>query len=304
MTTSADVILCFEQLQVGEIAELVAGLSQDDLVDVEEWARHELRACVRPLHLRAAIADESLTRRHRALLWLVAELAARLGRNDELLELLFGIWRDDFSNAARLVETLIDVDRSGEAAVIAHMALHQDVCVERDRIDRALESICAPPDGWRASLEEFARAPSVEAWRELMQFTPDGFFYARTREAMRVLMAMNVDGNILFECATDIGTTPDAIQLVEEGKVDPDVVLERSRKGTVQSRGLWIGLAARAAYAQGDRFRAVRLLRDAYRRAHPDWPPIADAMELVRVADDELRAMLDKAGFRGAATLR
>lgn len=55
-------------------------------------------------------------------------------------------------------------------------------------------------------------------------------------------------------------------------------------------------MAARAALAKGDRFRAVRLIREAYARAHPDFMPAWEAQGLWDAADDEMRALLAAAG--------
>jgi hypothetical protein len=119
----------------------------------------------------------------------------------------------------------------------------------------------------------------------------------RTRNALRFLIDIGVDGDILFQCATDAGVTPDAIELVEKGLVAPSTVVARSNRGSPVARGPWLGLAARAALARGDKLGTARWLRAAYACAHPSFPPDLDMREIRGAADAELHAMLDRAGI-------
>jgi hypothetical protein len=89
---------------------------------------------------------------------------------------------------------------------------------------------------------------------------------------------------------------PEAIELVERGLVDPETCVRRGDEGPPLARAVWLGLAAQAAFARGDRFGTVRLLREACRIADPAFPPIASMMSIREQADDELREMLDRAG--------
>ncbi len=106
-----------------------------------------------------------------------------------------------------------------------------------------------------------------------------------------------MDPDLLFRFATRLGTTPDAVELAESGLVDPDTIKARADEGTPQARGLWLGLAAQAALARGDRLGAVRLLREAFEQAVDPFTPDTSAAAIRDLADDELRELLDKAGI-------
>ncbi len=214
----------------------------------------------------------------------------------DLLDLMFMAWHDEGASAAPAIEALVATNREDHAAVLSRSALADPACVERARILAALDVIAAPPANWRAAIDAFAAAPSVEAWRELIRFTPGERVYHRVRNTLQELIGRGVDGNVLFRCATDDGTTPDAIELVERGLVDTEVVVQRGREGPARARGIWLCLAARAAFEHGDRLGVVRLLRDAFRDAHADVPLDMFAAQIRDVADDELNAMLDHVG--------
>ena len=112
-----------------------------------------------------------------------------------------------------------------------------------------------------------------------------------------MLIGLGVNGDILFQCATRYGATPDAFELVERGQVAPETVIQRGREGPPEARGIWLGLAARAALVRGDRFRTVRLLKEAVETASPEFPPLTEVWAVRELADDELNEMLDKAGI-------
>jgi len=70
-----------------------------------------------------------------------------------------------------------------------------------------------------------------------MRFVPPELSYQRLRNSIRRLRQMGVDGNMLFLCACEMGMTPDAIGLVEDGLVDADVIVDRaSRSGDAAQR--------------------------------------------------------------------
>ncbi len=228
---------------------------------------------------------------------LAAEAAARLDRPGELVGLLLAEWRDRGESPARYVEYLVHLGHDHMAAVLARYLLSKPDCPERSRIEAALESIGSPPDRWQEAVLMFAAAPSLDAWEQLMQFTPDDVFYHRERNTLQMLLGLGVDGDILFQCATRYGATPDALELVERGQVAPETVVQRGRDGPAEARGLWLGLAARAALICGDRFRTVRLLKEAVETASPGFPPLTEVWAVRELADDELNEMLDKAGI-------
>jgi hypothetical protein len=107
---------------------------------------------------------------------------------------------------------------------------------------------------------------------------------------------MGVDGNTLFLCACEIGMTPDAIALAEDGLVDADVIVERAdRSGG--ARTTYIGLAATAAYLHGDVVGAIRLLRDSLAHEN-EWCSAFPHIYFIREhASEDVNAMLDKAGI-------
>ena len=276
-----------------EVVAWLDDVGDDDLVLIEHWARATLDAL--PTPLRSSRGSE-LERRRTILRRLAAECTARRGNPDELLAQLLADWRDYADSPAPYIEHLVLYGRSHMAAVMARYVLSEADCPERKRIEAALESVGAPPDGWQEAVLAFARAPSVDAWDRLMQFTPDDVFYHRTRNTLQMLMQMGVDGDILFRCATRYGCTPDALELVERGLVAPETIVQRGREGPTTALGLWLGLAARAALVRGDRFGAVRLLKEAVETADPAFPPLSEVWAIRELADDELNEILDKAG--------
>ncbi len=101
---------------------------------------------------------------------------------------------------------------------------------------------------------------------------------------------------MVFQLATADAVTPDAIELAESGLVSVATILERMNEGTADSRPLWLGLAARASFEQGDRFGAARFLSEAYRIGRDGFFPTIQAMDIREEADEELQHMLDRAG--------
>ena len=245
---------------------LVDELQDDDISVIEDWARAALLALPTPLR---PYGHAELERRRAVLIRVAAEAAARLDRPG----------------------------RDHMAAVLARYVLGKADCPERSRIEAALESISSPPDGWHDAVLAFAAAPSLDAWEQLMQFTPDDVFYHRERHALQMLLGLGVDGDTLFRCATRCGAPPEALELVERGQVAPETVVHRGREGPAEARGLWLGLAARAALVRGDRFRTVRLLKEAVETASPGFPPLTEVWAVRELADDSLNEMLDKAGI-------
>jgi len=280
----------------GEVEAWLDDLGDDDIALIEDWARATLDAL--PTPLRPARGSE-LERRRVVLRRISAESAARRGRPDEVLRQLLAEWRHDGDSPAPYVEHLIRYGRDDMAAVVARYVLSKADCLERKRVEAALESVGAPPDGWQEAVLAFASAPSVDAWDRLMQFTPDDVLYHRTRNTLQTLIHMGVDGDILFQCATRYGCTPDALELVELGLVAPETILQRGREGPTTARGIWLGLAARGALARGDRFGAVRLLKEAVETADPAFPPLTEVWAIRELADDELNEILDRAGIPG-----
>lgn len=198
-------------------------------------------------------------------------------------------------SALPLVESLFTDGQSDEAAACARFALADPECKDRDRIEEIVKRIASPPDGWTEAVLRFSNDPSLDAWERMMRFTPPDMIYQRLRYTIALLQRLGTDPGTVFRCATHFGTTPDAIGLVESGAVDPEVVAQRAGEAPMAA-GIWLGLAAQAAFARGDAFGVVRYLQKAYERADPSYPPDLSAMRIREEADDELHEMLDKIG--------
>jgi hypothetical protein len=116
------------------------------------------------------------------------------------------------------------------------------------------------------------------------------------RSAVRHLRKRGVEGNLLFLCACEWGLTPDAIELVEEGLVRPETLIERAERAG-GARTTYIGLAAEAAYLAGDFLGTVRLLRDSLQH-ESEWcsalPHIAFIRERASKTENDA---LDRAGI-------
>jgi hypothetical protein len=192
-----------------------------------------------------------------------------------------------------LVERLRELGHHDEAAATARLALRDPDCKDRDALEAALHDIANSPDHWLDELAAFAREPSEERWDALMQFVPEEVFYQRLRNTISVLMRLGCDGNILFRCATRTGMNSDIFDLAASGTVDPEVIEQRGAGSP--ARPIWLGLAAQAAYAHGDRFAVVRYLREAARDddAFLAWASISRIRE---EGDEALNEELDKVG--------
>lgn len=191
------------------------------------------------------------------------------------------------------VEKLRELGFDDEAAATARLALRDPECLDREALEIALHEIASSPDGWLDALAAFAHDPSEEGWQQLMLFVPEEVWYQRLRNTTEVLMRLGCDGNVLFRCTAKIGMHSGIFDLARSGTVDPEVIEERGAGSP--ARATWLGLAAQAAFARGDRFAVIRYLRDASREedAFLAWASINEIRE---EADDELNAELDKVG--------
>ena len=180
---------------------------------------------------------------------------------DAETEVLMDIWLNQDGSALPLIRRLIEQDDRDRAATYARGALMAEDCKDRDELEEALLEAIDAPAGWVAGLEEFAKNPSIERWNELMTFVPEDREYQCIRATVRHLMRLGCDGNILFRCITQSAFTPDVFDLAESGTVDPEVILARGEGSP--ARAMWLGLAARAAWARGDRWNTLKWLREA-----------------------------------------
>jgi hypothetical protein len=199
-------------------------------------------------------------------------------------------------SALPLVSLLADRGMNVEASAVARVALARPECPDAEKLEELLEALSETPAEWLEMLDAFCAAPTLVRWRELMQFVPPELIYLRQRHAIRHLRKRGLEGNLLFLCACEFGLTPDAIELVEEGMVRPETLIERAERAA-GARATYLGLAAEAAYLAGDFLGTVRLLRESI--AHEsEWcsalPHIAFIRERASKAENEA---LDRAGI-------
>lgn len=192
-----------------------------------------------------------------------------------------------------LVQRLRELGYDVEAAATARLALRDPECPDREALESALHEIASSPDGWLDALAAFAHDPSEERWEELMLFVPEEDWYQRLRNTTEILMRLGCDGNILFRCSAKVGMHSGIYDLARSGTVDPEVIEERGADSA--ARATWLGLAAQAAHARGDRFAVVRYLREAAQDddAFLAW---ASINEIRQEADEALNEELDKVG--------
>jgi hypothetical protein len=216
-------------------------------------------------------------------------------KNEDRIEQLRTAWYRGGS-ARPLIEELIRAKRMDEAGALARLALASEDCRERAALEDLLQRTGNPPPGWMEAVIEFSRNPALENWDRLMLFTPNENFYQRTRNTLRLLRRLGTDANALFRCATRIGTTPDAFELVQSGEVHPDTVMARAEEAPPAARSLWIGLAAEAAFARSDELGTVRYLKMAYEQATEGFGPEMSAREIREKASPSLHEILDRVG--------
>jgi len=212
---------------------------------------------------------------------------------DSQVRFLLRRWKNGDS-AVPIIERLMELGFRDEAGAMARLALAYPDCLDRETIQNLLHDIASSPDGWLDSLADFAQNPSLERWDVLNRFVPEDVFYQRLRDTIQTLMRLGCDGNMLFRCATKLGMTSDIFDLVKSGTVDPEVVEARGEDSA--ARPAWLGLAAQAAFARGDRFAVIRYLREASRDEEAGFLAWASITEIRDAADEELRAELDKVG--------
>ena len=200
-------------------------------------------------------------------------------------------------SALPLVRLLVNRGEGDHAAAIARIALGRADCLDAGEIEQCLDDIDEAPDDWREELAEMARDPSVERFEELMRFVPPELIYQRLRNALRKLRKLDVDANILFQCATNIGMVPEAIELVEEGLVEPETILARGAQSP--ARTTYLGLAAEATYLRGDIVSTIRYLRESVQHQTDLCSPLPHIWFIREQASPEVNAILDRAGIPG-----
>jgi hypothetical protein len=178
------------------------------------------------------------------------------------------------------------------AAVVARLALRRAEGTDREGLLAVLAEITSAPTGWATALETFAAAPSEDAWEELMRFVPEEVFHQRLKYTVLVLIGLGCDGDVLFRCVSRMGMIPELFDLADSGSVDPETIVARATGSPAE--GAWLGLAAKAAFARGDRAATARHL---WRASQLDPILSYGAIdEIRRAADAELNAELERAG--------
>ena len=212
--------------------------------------------------------------------------------DDPQLTFLTRSWANGESSLP-VVQRLRELGEDHRAAAMARLALRDPECRDREVLETTLHEISGSSDGWLEALDTFAASPSEERWEALMRFVPEDVWYQRLRDTTETLLRLGCDGNILFRCATKLGVHPGIFDLATSGTVDPAVIEERGAGSP--ARATWLGLAAQAAFARGDRFAVIRYLRDASREESAVLA-MASIAEIRHAADPELNAELDKVG--------
>jgi hypothetical protein len=199
-------------------------------------------------------------------------------------------------SALPVVELLVARDAVTEAATVARLALAEPDCPDAETLEVLLDRLANTPAGWADQLREFAASSSLERWRDLIRFVPEDNLYQRLRNSIRQLRALEVDGSLLFLCATEYGLIPEAIELVEDGCVSVDAILERAETSR-GARAAYVGLAAQAAFLAGDMLGTVRLLRESI-ALQTEWCSALPAIWYIRErATPEQNELLDRAGI-------
>lgn len=202
----------------------------------------------------------------------------------------------DGDSALPVVALLIERGANAEAAAVARLALTRSDCPDAAALEAALARLAALPAGWERSLAEFAAAPSLERWNELMRFVPPDYAYQRHRETVRRLISLGVNGDLLFACASEYGLIPELIGLVEDGRVTIHTLVERAARSE-GAKATYLGLAAEAAFLAGDMFKTMRLLRDSLACDSDSGLALPHILFVRGRASPEQKQLLDRAGI-------
>lgn len=198
-------------------------------------------------------------------------------------------------SALPLLELLVEQGRLDDAAATARIALAMERCEDRAQIETILREAGSPPAGWDEALQAYADDPSDQRWDDLMRFIPDEVAYNRLRNMVVQLRALGANPDTLFLHVSRFGIVSELLEMGESGDVDPETIRGRAAESP-DNRSFWLGLAAQAAFARGERFLTVRLLAEAY-DAKSGVPADFSAMQIREEADDALHAMMDAVGI-------
>lgn len=202
-------------------------------------------------------------------------------------------------DAVEFIEGLLEADEPKKAAWACRAMLSDEALSDdkRRQVESLLEDSMENPVNWKEAVLEWAEDPSLESWRELMQFVDLDDLYDRQRDAYAYLRTTDVDGDLLFRCLAESGMTPDIQELVDSGEVSPEVVGERAAKAPDTANGSWLALAARAAFARDDELGVIRWLKRAYNSDTDPGLVEIFTYELWSRADEQLRETLREQGW-------
>lgn len=199
-------------------------------------------------------------------------------------------------SALPVVKLLASRGAKIEAATFARLALAKPDCSDAAELKTVLASVSSPPSGWDEALAGFARAPSADSWRDLIRFIPEDSLYLRLRDVVGRLRELGLDGDTIFEYASEVGLTPDLIELVEQGGVSVRTLEQRAALAG-GAKTTYFGLAAQSAFLQGDILGTVRLLRQSLAYEN-DWCSTYTHMAFIRErATPAQTEILDRAGI-------
>lgn len=198
-------------------------------------------------------------------------------------------------SALPVVELMASKGAKVEAAAVARLALTKQDCRDAQELQNLLAGLSSPPAGWDDALAGFARSPSTERWRDLMRFVPADALYLRMRDIVSRLAQLGVHGDTIFEFASDVGLTPDLIGLVEQGRVSVKALEARAAR-SVGAKTTYFGLAAEAAFLQGDLLGTVRLLRQSMAHEN-EWCSVLPHVTFIRERASPLQSeFLNRSG--------
>jgi hypothetical protein len=198
-------------------------------------------------------------------------------------------------SALPVVELLASRGAKIEAATFARYALTKPDCPDAEELRAVLAGLSSPPVGWDEALAEFAKSPSAERWNDLMRFIPEELFYLRMRDIVGRLSQLGVDGDTIFTYASEVGLTPDLIELVEQRCVSVKVLEQRAARAG-GAKTTYFGLAAQAAFLQGDLLGTVRLLRLSLAQEN-EWCSVLPHVTFIRDrASPQQTELLERSG--------
>jgi hypothetical protein len=235
-------------------------------------------------------------RRYRALHRLRSWAAALRGEADALLAVAREDWLRGADHAAYL-KLLVRFGRARSAVHLATVLLDRPQVDNREALEGVLAEAAHAPDRWREAVADFAGEPTDERWRALFLFTPPEHRQERVRYTIRLLLAMGIAADQVFDFVALDDTPTDAVEMVDKGLVAAARVEGRAKRDPPHRQPPWLGLAARAACLHGDRLGAVRLLREAIRLGSSPNVVESDLRFVRNRADAMLRQMLDGAGL-------